>query len=186
MRESGFLHKDPVSRAYRLGPAISRLEIVKEASFPARRAAMDILRKLNRRVNETVHVSVPQADQGLSTLAHIDDPSHGVRVHMDINELLPYHATASGLAVMAFVDRKRAERILNAGLPQYTDQTQTNAQRIRNLLIDIRRDGLARLHGGFETDVVGLPFPCSIIVTTAPEPSPLQPLPRAWGKQEPR
>lgn len=159
LKQCGFLDQDETSRAYRLGPAISRLEIVKETTFPARRAAMDVLRKLNSQVSETVHVSVIQGDQGLSTLAHIDDPSHGIRVYMDTNELLPFHATASGLAVLAFFEKERVDKILKLGLPKFTKDTQTNAARIRNLLIDFRKDGFARSHGGFETDVVGIAMP---------------------------
>jgi DNA-binding IclR family transcriptional regulator len=159
LRQSGFLHQDPVSRAYRLGPAISRLEIVKEMTFPARRVAMDEIRQLNQKVRETVHVSVIQGNQGLSTLAHIDDPSHGIRVYMDANELLPFHATASGLVVLAHMENDRVEKILKRGLPEFTDDTQTNIVRVRNLLIDIRKAGFARSQGGFETDVVGLAVP---------------------------
>ncbi|MEP0940671.1 MAG: IclR family transcriptional regulator, partial [Rhizobiaceae bacterium] len=159
LKQSGFLHQDDTSRAYRLGPAISRLEIVKETTFPARRAAMDVLRKLNQQVSETVHVSVIQGNQGLSTLAHIDDPTHGIRVYMDTNELLPFHATASGLSVLAFVDRERADKILKKGLPKYTADTLTNVARVRNLLIDFRREGYSQSNGGFELDVVGLAMP---------------------------
>lgn len=159
LKQSGFLHQDDVSRAYRLGPAISRLEIVKETTFPARRAAMDVLRKLNQQVRETVHVSVIQGNQGLSTLAHIDDPSHGIRVYMDTNELLPFHATASGLTVLAFLEQERVEKILKKGLPKYTADTLTNVARVRNLLIDFRREGYSQSKGGFELDVVGLAMP---------------------------
>ncbi|MEP1209819.1 MAG: IclR family transcriptional regulator [Rhizobiaceae bacterium] len=159
LRESGFLHQDPVTKAYRLGPAISRLEIVKERTFPARRSAMDAIRILNGKVAETAHVSVMQGTSGLSTLAHIDDQRHGIRVHVDANEILPYHATASGLVTLAHMDQSQAEKIIRQGLPAFTADTLTNSQQLRADLHQICATGHARCQGGFELDVVGIAVP---------------------------
>ncbi len=159
LRDSGFLHQDPVSRAYRLGPAISRLEIVKESSFPARRAAIETIRTLNREVSETAHVSVIQGNVGLSTIAYVDDLSHGIRVHVDVNEILPYHATASGLVTLAFMEDQQVDDILKQGLNKYTADTQTELPQLRANLRQIRNSGYSRSQGGFELDVVGIAVP---------------------------
>lgn len=159
LRDCGFLHQDPVSKTYRLGPAISRLELIKERTFPARRSAMEAIRLLNQQTSETIHVSVVQATAGLSILAHIDDKSHGIRVHIDANELLPYHATASGLVAMAYLDPQVVEDIIRLGLTGYTCDTQTSPDALRASLREIRSNGYARCDGGFELDVVGIAVP---------------------------
>ena len=159
LRDCGFLHQDPVSKTYRLGPAISRLEIVKELTFPARSSALDAIRILNQKVSETVHVSVVQAAAGLSTLAHIDDKSHGKHVHIDANELLPFHATASGLVVMAYMDPPDVDAIIQSGMPEFTSDTQTDPSKLRSNLKEIRANGHSRCDGGFELDVVGIAAP---------------------------
>lgn len=159
LRDAGFLQQDPDSKAYRLGPAISRLEIVKEQTFPARKSAMEALAKLQETIGETVHVSVAQRTGGLSTLAHLDDKSHGNRVHINPGDLLPYHATASGLVTLAFSAPDLVDRVLGSALEKFTAQTETDPLRLAQMLKRIRESGIGQSPGGFEADVVGFSAP---------------------------
>ncbi|MCP4318679.1 MAG: IclR family transcriptional regulator [Hyphomicrobiales bacterium] len=159
LRDAGFLQQDPGNKAYRLGPAISRLEIVKEQTFPARKSAMETLVKLQGQIGETVHVSVIQGTDGMSTLAHLDDKTHGNRVHINPGDLLPFHATASGLVALAYSEPGFVDQVLNLHLEAFTGQTETHPGRMRQLLERIRARGTGHSHGGLEADVVGLSAP---------------------------
>ncbi len=145
--KSGFLEQDPVSKAYRLGAAIPRLALVREQTFPARKAAMEALEALYTTLNETVHVSIVQGAEGLSTLAHIDDTSHGNRVYIEPADILPYHATASGLVTLAYSEPQFVDDVLLRQLPQVTELTATDPTAIRSELLDIRRRGFGRSRG---------------------------------------
>jgi DNA-binding IclR family transcriptional regulator len=157
--ECGFLEQDPHSRAYHLGGAISRLALVREETFPARKSALLALETLAARVGETVHVSVRQGSEGLNTLAHIDDQSHGNRVYIEPADILPFNATASGMAVLAYSDPGFVEAVLARGLQGTTPDTITDAATLNAALERTRAQGYARSWGGYEADVHGLALP---------------------------
>lgn len=150
---AGFLEQDADTKTYRLGAAIPRLALVREQTVPAQASAKRALRHLYDAVGETVHVSIPQGIDGLSTLAHIDDERHGNRVYIEPADVLPYHATASGLVVLAYSDDDFRNAVLGAGLPQFTDETAQDPDLLRLLLEDITRTGYGRSEGGYEAGV---------------------------------
>ena len=98
---NGFLEQNPGTKGYRLGPAILRLAAVRERLFPARTLVAPLVEHLAAELGELVHVSLREGDH-LSPLYHHDALIHGTRVYFDEAELLPLHATASGLAMLAF------------------------------------------------------------------------------------
>ncbi len=157
--KAGFLEQDPTTKAYRLGAAIPRLALVREQTFPASASAMKALDRLFAAVQETVHVSIVQGTAGLSALAHIDDQTHGNRVYIEPADMLPYHATASGLVVMAYADDAFRDQVLAEPLSQITDDTSTQAEVLQVDFEDIRRTGFGRSEGGYETGIYGISAP---------------------------
>lgn len=88
------------ARAYRLEPAVLRLASLREATVPRREAALPILRRLAEATGETAHLSHFVAGR-LTTLAFAYSSRPGVKVMMEDADILPFHATASGAAVLA-------------------------------------------------------------------------------------
>jgi DNA-binding IclR family transcriptional regulator len=78
---------------------------------------------------------------------------------MDDAEVLAYHATSSGLAVLAFADPDFVDNRLAEPLQTHTPQTVTDPAMIRTLLQDITRTGIAESIGGFEAEVHSLAVP---------------------------
>jgi DNA-binding IclR family transcriptional regulator len=156
---AGFLEQDPYTKTYHLGAAISRLALVREQSFPASESARRVLQRLYDEVQETVHVSVLQGVNGLSTLAHVDDKSHGNRVYIEPADVLPYHATASGIAVLAFSDRAFRDQVLGSNFECITDETETNPDILRLHVEDAQRTGFGRSDGAYEQDVHSIAAP---------------------------
>lgn len=159
LAECGFVEQDPGSRAYRLGPAVLRLAYLRERTFPAREAAMPALQALARATSETVHLSLIQGHEGLSTLAHIGSTAHGMRVYVDEAEILPFHATASGIAVLAYSAAEFTDEILGRALEPYTDDTVTDLASLRRRIDSARSRGFGYSDGGFEPGVFGLAAP---------------------------
>ena len=86
LMENGFLEQNPVTRAYRLGPAILRLSGVREATHPLRSVLRPIVEDIARQVGELTHVSLLQGDV-LSPALHFDPMTHGTQVAFDGVEL---------------------------------------------------------------------------------------------------
>lgn len=171
---TGFLEQDPDRKTYRLGAALSRLALVREQSFPARESAQRSVQRLYDAVGETAHVSVIQGREGLSTLAHVDDTRHGVRVYIEPADVLPFHATASGIAVLAFSDQTFRDDVLGRDFARITDETETDPAVLRLHIEDARRTGFGRAEGAYEKDVhsiaapvFGLRGPCAGAIAVA-------------------
>ncbi|WP_417208989.1 IclR family transcriptional regulator [Antarctobacter sp.] len=152
LEANGFVEQHPLTRAYRLGPAILRLTAVREATHPTRRILRPIIESLAADVGELCHTSLLQGDM-LSPLFHSDPMVHGTQVHFDEGEMLPLHATSSGLSVLAFSPPDVIDRILSQPLKAYTDLTLTDPAFLRSVLDDIRQSGLCSLDQAFDREV---------------------------------
>lgn len=152
LEQNGFLEQHPQTRAYRLGPALLRLAAVREAAFPMRALLRPIVKDLSDAVGELAHASLLQGDR-LSPVAHSDPRRHGTQVHFDESEMLPLHATSSGLAVLAFAPDELRNRILTGPLSMHTSQTITDATQILALLDEVRQTGIGRLNRAFDEEV---------------------------------
>jgi DNA-binding IclR family transcriptional regulator len=110
-------------------------------------------------VQETVHVSVLQGTEGLSTLAHVDDRSHGNRVYIEPADVLPYHAMASGIAILAFSDPSFRDEVLGFDFERITEETETDPDILRLHVEDAQRTGFGRSDGAYEQDVHSIAAP---------------------------
>lgn len=152
LERNGFVDRDPATRAYRLGPAVVRLAGVREATFPIRSVLRPVVEALADATGELAHASALQGDR-LSPVVHADPMRHGTQVHFDEAELLPLHATASGVAALAFCDEALVARVLAGPLPAFTDATPTAPARLREMIDRVRRDGLCYMARGFDGEV---------------------------------
>ncbi len=158
LQAQGFVEQPPDSTAYRLGPELLRLAALREAAVPLLTVAREILVRLCEATGETAHVTILRGDKLLS-LAHHYSARHGSRVTMEDASILPFHATASGLAILAFSDASFAQDILSLDLATHTPDTLTDPDTVRDRLPPIRETGIAESIGGFEADVHSLASP---------------------------
>ncbi|MDF1728425.1 MAG: IclR family transcriptional regulator [Sulfitobacter sp.] len=152
LEANGFLEQHAETRAYRLGPAILRLNAVREAGIPFRAVVRPIVTALSNELGELSHASLLQGDM-LSPVFHHDPGAHGTQVHFDEAEMLPLHATSSGLAVLAHVRPEMVERLLSRDLARYTSNTPTDPEFVRSALAAVRREGVSRLDRAFDEEV---------------------------------
>ena len=156
MESRGLVEQLGRTREYRLGPAVLRLAYLREASVPTRDAAMPVLQVLAQATGETAHLSY-LVGGALSTLAFAYASRHGVRVTMEDADTLPFHATASGAAVLAWMPEADAERILSAPIPHIPPENPPEEVRAR--MAHARLKGWARTLSTFEKDVEGTAVP---------------------------
>lgn len=158
LTSNGFLEQNPVTRGYRLGPAILRLAAVRERLFPARTIVAPLVEALASELGELVHVSLREGNH-MSPLFHHDALIHGTRVYFDEAELLPLHATASGLAMLAFGPENLLPDLLKTPLPAATEHTITDHNLLRSTVEKVREAGIAFVDQGFEAHVSSFAAP---------------------------
>lgn len=101
LEEVGFLEQDAQTRAYRLGPAVTRLAGMRARTVPEVEMVRSVIDDLSRTAGELVHISRLQGFD-LVDVYHAEHHDHPVRVSFDAYGLPPLFATASGKAYLAF------------------------------------------------------------------------------------
>lgn len=158
LAEHGLVEQVGTAREYRLGPALLRLAALREAQVPTREAAMPVLQALAQRTSETAHLSLLIGGQ-LRPLVHAYSSAHATRVTLDDTDTLPFHATSSGLAVLAFQPDAFRETVLAQTLPRLTRSTETDPGTLRARIAEVRSLGYAESRGGYESDVHSMAVP---------------------------
>jgi DNA-binding IclR family transcriptional regulator len=147
LESRGLVEQTGPAREYRLGPAVLRLSALREAVVPARDAAMPILRRLAEATGETAHLSHLVAGR-LQTLAFAYASRPGIKVMMEDADILPFHATASGAAVLAH--HPDPDPLITAAPDPIALQTR---------VIQTKANGYAETLSTFEKDVHSLAIP---------------------------
>ncbi|MEM9106051.1 MAG: IclR family transcriptional regulator [Pseudomonadota bacterium] len=158
LADRGFVEQHAQSGKYRLGPALVRLANIREASFPQKSAARPILQRLSEASGETAHL-VLLVRNSLETIDFIESRDHAIRVRMDAGERIPLHASASGIACLAFMPNEDAEAVLSSTLERFTRHTVNDKNALSRLLDTTRRSGVAEVDQGFEEGVYGMAAP---------------------------
>ncbi len=153
----GLLEQHPETRKYRLGTAILRLARIRETSFPMISVLQPIVDRLSEETGESGHASLA-SDAGLTTIA-LCEPNRSTRVWIDPTQILPFHATASGIAYLAHLPKPEADALLaRTSDKRYTAETATRDQ-LQDRMSKARRLGYAHSIGGFEIDTAGFAAP---------------------------
>ena len=158
LERNGFVEQHPETRKYRVGFEPLHLARVRERSFPVQTLLQPILDRIAGEVGETAHASL-LSHGNLVTVA-VADPTRATRVFVDPSDPLPFHATASGLAVLSHLPPDaRADLNLPDVLEQFTQVTAGDWGALEDKIAEFRRRGIGQIHGTFEEDVVGTAVP---------------------------
>ncbi len=157
LESKGFVEQDPETRTYKLGLAFMRFAQLRESSFPWADAVNLVLRELNAETDETALASVISGDS-LVNIGVVESTRLN-RVLIEPGIVLPFHATASGLAYLAFAKPDRVEAALYRELETHTPNTLTNAAKISEKLNGIRQAGIAHVSGSFDEGVMAIAAP---------------------------
>lgn len=156
--QNGYLEQTAGAGPYRLGPTLARLAHLRERTFPAANTVSPIVQALAEETSELVHVALLR-DGVLIPLCHADTGNFGVRVTYDASETLPLHATASGLAILAFGPPELLQRLQGRQIARYTDQTEADLERLSALVKTTRAHGYSFSDGYFEDDILAIAAP---------------------------
>ena len=156
LEDAGFVEQNPVTRHYRLGPALLSLAQTRELTVPRKSGALAHLRHLAEATGETSHVSV-LSGATLYALAYCESSRHSTRAVIDI-QTFPFHATASGLCALAFGPPELFD-IAVRNLQVFTARTVQTADELAATIAEVRATGVGRSNGTFEDEIHSLACP---------------------------
>ncbi len=141
LRRHGLVERDAASGRYRLGLGVARLARVALDRLDVRRGARPLITELSARVGETVLLGV-RDDQHVM-IADIAEPDHDLHVFTEVGQRLPIIAGSFGKVFLA--QARELEKYLELGgeLPQYTPNSQTDADVYAAELTVVRAHGYA-------------------------------------------
>lgn len=122
------------------------------------RVARQPMQDLCNLVNETVHLSIPDGTNVMVLVDEIECKQF-VRTAYAIGDLSPFHATANGLALLAFMTEPQIDTILARDLQKYGDKTINDPVLIREELVRIRERGYSTNFGQYRHAVYAIGAP---------------------------
>ena len=152
----GMIEQNLETRRYRIGPAVLRLARLREDSMPRLSGLRAALQTLSKATQETAHGSMLEGTV-LRSMGYQEASEHSTRVIINI-DVLPLHATASGLAVLAFSGPDLRKAALE-DVAQFTAYTPASEAALDDALSLARATGFAVSDQGFELGVHGIAAP---------------------------
>lgn len=156
LENAGFVEQNPLTKHYRLGPAVMHLAQVREATVPRKASARSALEALADATGETAHVTV-LSGCNLHALDDCESPHHGTRAVIDIS-VFPLHATASGLCALAFGPETLFD-FAASDLSRFTQKTLTSGEDLGRLIETIRDSGFSHANQSYEAEIYGIAAP---------------------------
>lgn len=142
MEKTGFVEKNDLSGAYRLGPEIISLSGIALNNYEIRKQALPELHKLENKLELGANLAILNKGKMLY-LAHVDSRK-SPRMYTMIGRRNPLHCTGIGKVLLAHMEREEAERILDTeGLHPYTRKTIVDKERLLKEFEMIEKQGYA-------------------------------------------
>ncbi len=156
----GFVQQGGSAGKYSIGMEVYRLALKVQPHLSLRNAAMPVMQELVAKCNEAAFLGFYDASRLEMMFVAVINSSHPLRYVVPINEWIPVHAGASGLAVMAFLpEAERRAIVERRGLPRITEATITDPDRLEAELAKVRRRGYAFSRGQRTKGAVAIAAP---------------------------
>jgi len=156
LKAEGFLEQDDLTGKLRLGLGLFSLAV------QARRDLTEIcdpyLTALLELTGETVNLAV--LDKLDIVYIGKKESSHSVRISTSVGTHLPVYCTAIGKVILAFMERSKAEAIVNQiDFKSYTSNTITNKEEFFKAIEKVGSEGIAYDFEEFEDGVICIASP---------------------------
>jgi len=144
-----FLQQDPITKKFMLGRSAAEIgtairRSLKDHLVSLTQPHIDQLRNL---VGETIALEVWTGDGTI--LAYRAEAFHMRREFLlRVGDRVDLHVSAGARVILAFMPNQIVENVLSAtSYPKYTEKTITSPEILKEMLSDIRREGLAHSSG---------------------------------------
>lgn len=156
LRSAGLIEESDAG--FRLGPRVLYLAQVARKGMGMSEAAIPTMRKLATATEETIILTRLIGDRVICL--EREESRHRLRLSYERGQVLPVHAGASALILLAWLSTSALDEILGGGeLEAFTASTTTDERVLRARLGEIRRRGYAVTFGERDPGVVGVAAP---------------------------
>ncbi|WP_329344574.1 IclR family transcriptional regulator [Streptomyces sp. NBC_00663] len=121
-------------------------------------AAREPMVRLRDALNETIHLTVPDALHCMVVVDRVDC-DHAVRTFHAIGDTSPLHATATGRAVLAHLPKSEVDQLTAGTLEGYGEETITDPVALRAEIRRVRERGYAVNHNQYIQGVCAIAAP---------------------------
>lgn len=141
LQRQEYVRFDQTQRRYTLGLAILPLAEAAKAQIDITKEAMPILERLAAKVNETATLTVLQGNDAVYSLMAQSRRAMGTIT--SLGSRIPFHCTAAGKALLAYMPEDRRNEILSKPQRAHTRYTITNSYQLLDELAQIRTQGVS-------------------------------------------
>ena len=157
MAEAGYLDRGGEAGRYRISMHLAALGELARQGTSLQQVARGALEELTRVTGETSNLVVRDRDAAVNVEGVASTrPIRHVGV---LGRRLPFHATAAGKALLAWLDPSELDPILAQGRRGLTPATITGEQPLREELLRVRQRGWATAWGEMEPDLAAAAAP---------------------------
>ncbi len=137
----GFLHQNPDTRKYSLGPAV--LALGRAVNYSLNTDMVQIVKplvdNLRNELGETVVLEVLFGTH--TVMSYVSEGPQRVRIAGTVGDRLPSNAAAGAKAILAFATGEVVDAFLEEDLPAFTTNTITSPEAFRQALSVVRKRG---------------------------------------------
>ena len=152
-----FLERDPTTGVYRPGIRLIQMAFLTMEHNDLRRLAAPYLHNLCEQHHENVNLSV--LDDTDVVYVDVIESSQRVKLAASPGQRLPAFCTASGKAILAFVPEENVKRILERGMPRYTQNTILSREAFFENMRHAQEQGFALSEQEFEEGINAIAAP---------------------------
>jgi DNA-binding IclR family transcriptional regulator len=135
------MEQDRGSRGYRLGIRLFQMGNIVKYQRRVGDIARPFMEELRNVTKETVMLGVIEGHKAL-VLREVEG-MYPIRMTFDEGRTMPLHAGASSKILLAYLPAEEQDRIIEEGLPRYTENTITDPIQLKKELAGIREKGYA-------------------------------------------
>jgi DNA-binding IclR family transcriptional regulator len=152
-----FVERDEFTGVYRPGLRLLQMASLAIEQNSLRRLAAPFLRNLSNQYLENVNLAV--LDGADVVYVDVFEGSQRVKLAAVTGQRLPAFCTASGKAILAFLSEDVVRRVLERGMPRYTQATLTSVEKFFEDMHRIRERGFAISEEEFEVGINAIAVP---------------------------
>jgi IclR family KDG regulon transcriptional repressor len=152
-----FVDRDPATGAYKPGIRLIQMAFLTMEHNDLRRIATPFLHNLCNQYHENVNLSM--LDDTDVIYMDVIESSQRVKLAASPGQRLPAFCTASGKAILAFVPEGNVKRILERGMPRYTEYTILSQEAFFENMQGAREKGFAISEQEFEEGINAIAAP---------------------------
>lgn len=151
LESSGWVLRDPITRAYTCGHAMKDLTAMANVRLPLVNTARPFLEKLSSLIREDIFLGI-MVGQNLLTLDQVET-SKELKVTAKPGTRLSIYAGAAGKIFLAYLEDQRLDEVLaSLPLPRFTPKSITDPDDYRRELKRVRDAGFAVDNGEYITN----------------------------------